>query len=178
MQNRSMMNMNTWPDVKVYMASAGCLEDEEVFRGWLEHVPAMRREKALRPKNPEVRKLSLAAGALLTCSLADYVRGMRQMQGETDLPGDDLRPLGLDLSLEKSLVGNDDVAEFLVDLDNLQVHVLADELVVVTDLAVMWKRREIRKRISGGSDISQGALRNRSESWRWQILLIFTGSGR
>ena len=93
MQNRSMMNMNTWPDVKVYMASAGCLEDEEVFRGWLEHVPAMRREKALRPKNPEVRKLSLAAGALLTCSLADYVRGVRQIQGETDLPGDDLRQI-------------------------------------------------------------------------------------
>ena len=93
MQNRSMMNMNTWPDVKVYMASAGCLEDEEVFRGWLEHVPAMCREKALRPKNPEVRKLSLAAGALLTCSLADYVQGVRQMQGETDLPGDDLRQI-------------------------------------------------------------------------------------
>ena len=82
--------MNTWHDVKVYMASAGCLGDEEVFQGWLDRVPAVRREKALRPKNPEVRKLSLAAGALLTCALADYVRALRHAQGEADLPGDDL----------------------------------------------------------------------------------------
>ena len=37
------------------------------------------------------------------------------------------------LGLEKGLVGNDHVAEFLIDLDDLEVHGGADEHVVVTD---------------------------------------------
>ena len=46
---------------------------------------------------------------------------------------DELGPAGLLLSLEESLVGDDDVAELLVDLDDLEVHGLVDISVVVTD---------------------------------------------
>ena len=46
---------------------------------------------------------------------------------------DELSPAGLLLSLKKSLVRNDDVAELLVDLDDLEVHGLVDVGVVVTD---------------------------------------------
>ena len=46
---------------------------------------------------------------------------------------DELSPAGLLLSLKKSLVGNDDIAELLVDLDDLEVHGLVDIGVVVTD---------------------------------------------
>ncbi len=46
---------------------------------------------------------------------------------------DDFALLGLDFSLDERLVRNDDVAEFLIDLDNLEVHSRVNELVVVTD---------------------------------------------
>ena len=46
---------------------------------------------------------------------------------------DDFALLLLEFSLEESLMGNDDVAELLIDLDNLEVHGLVDECIVVTD---------------------------------------------
>ncbi len=46
---------------------------------------------------------------------------------------DELGPAGLLLSLEESFMGDDDVAELLVDLDDLEVHGLVDIGVVVTD---------------------------------------------
>lgn len=68
--------MNTFhevKEVKVYTASSACMGEEKVFEAWLEYVPEARRLKAVKPKNPKVRAESLAAGALLTLSLADYV---------------------------------------------------------------------------------------------------------
>ena len=44
---------------------------------------------------------------------------------------DDLLLLSLNLLLDKSLVRYNDVAELLVDLDHLELHGLANELVVV-----------------------------------------------
>ncbi len=44
---------------------------------------------------------------------------------------DELGPTLLLLGFEKSLVGNDNVAELLVDLDDLEVHCLVDVSVVV-----------------------------------------------
>ena len=46
---------------------------------------------------------------------------------------DEFSPACLLLSLEESLVGNDDVAVLLVDLDDLEVHILVHECIVVTD---------------------------------------------
>ena len=46
---------------------------------------------------------------------------------------DKLGPTLLLLGFEKSLVGNDNVAELLVDLDDLEVHCLVDVSVVVAD---------------------------------------------
>ncbi len=46
---------------------------------------------------------------------------------------DDVGLLGLDLSLDERLVGNDYVAEFLVDLDDLEFHGLVDVHIVVAD---------------------------------------------
>ena len=46
---------------------------------------------------------------------------------------DELSPALLLLCLEKSLVGYDDVAELLVDLDDLEVHCLVDISIVVAD---------------------------------------------
>ena len=45
--------------------------------------------------------------------------------------GDDLLALSLQLGLDESLVRDDNVAELLVDLDDLELHRLADEDVVV-----------------------------------------------
>ena len=47
--------------------------------------------------------------------------------------GDELCPLDFLLCLEESLVADDDVLEFLIDLDNLEVHGGVHEYVVVTD---------------------------------------------
>ena len=46
---------------------------------------------------------------------------------------DELGPTLLLLGFEKSLVGNDNIAELLVDLDDLEVHCLVDVSVVVAD---------------------------------------------
>lgn len=46
---------------------------------------------------------------------------------------DDLGFLEFEFSLDEGFMRNDDVAEFLVDLDDLEVHSRVDELVVVTD---------------------------------------------
>ena len=46
---------------------------------------------------------------------------------------DELSPTLLLLCLEEGLVGNDDVAELLVDLDDLEVHGLVDICIVVAD---------------------------------------------
>ena len=46
---------------------------------------------------------------------------------------DKLSPTLLLLGFEKSLVGNDNIAELLVDLDDLEVHCLVDESIVVAD---------------------------------------------
>ena len=67
--------------IKVYTASVGCLEDPQLFGKWLDCVPQVRREKAEGPKNPEVRKLSLGAGALLVHALRDYAAD-RESPGE------------------------------------------------------------------------------------------------
>ena len=45
----------------------------------------------------------------------------------------DLGLLSLDLGLDESLVGNHHVAVFVVDLDDLEIHGLVDEHVVVAD---------------------------------------------
>ena len=47
--------------------------------------------------------------------------------------GDELGPLGLLLSLEQGLVGNDHVTELLVDLDDLEVHGGVHVCIVVAD---------------------------------------------
>lgn len=47
--------------------------------------------------------------------------------------GDDLLLLLLELGLDESLVADDDVLVFLVDLHDLELHVLADEDVIVAD---------------------------------------------
>ena len=70
MHNRTMMMK--CPAVKVYTASVDCLEDPALFREWLIRVPALRREKAESLRNPAVRRLSLGAGALLTCALLEH----------------------------------------------------------------------------------------------------------
>ena len=70
MQNRAMMMK--CPAVKVYTASVDCLEDPSLLGKWLVRVPALRREKAESLRNPAVRRLSLGAGALLTCALLDH----------------------------------------------------------------------------------------------------------
>ena len=46
---------------------------------------------------------------------------------------DDLALLSFELSLDESLVGNNNVAELLIDLHNLELHGLAHEYVVVAD---------------------------------------------
>ena len=47
--------------------------------------------------------------------------------------GDDFFLLCLELSLDESFVRNDNVAELLIDLYNLELHCLSYELVVVAD---------------------------------------------
>ena len=47
--------------------------------------------------------------------------------------GDDLALLLLQLGLDERLVGNHDILVLLVDLDNLEFHLLAHVLIVVTD---------------------------------------------
>ena len=61
-------------EVKVYTASVDCLEDPALFQAWMSRVPALRREKAGRLRNPAVRRLSLGAGALLTFALLEIGR--------------------------------------------------------------------------------------------------------
>lgn len=75
--------MSTLHGVKVYTASSACMEDERLFNAWLERVPQARRSKAVELRNPKVRSQSLAAGALLTCALADYAAGANDLsEGE------------------------------------------------------------------------------------------------
>ena len=47
--------------------------------------------------------------------------------------GDEFAAAGFLLGLEQGLVGNDHVAEFRIDLDDLEIHGLVDELIVVAD---------------------------------------------
>lgn len=47
--------------------------------------------------------------------------------------GNNLLLLLLELGLDESLVGNDDVLELRIDLDDLELHGLANEDVVVAD---------------------------------------------
>ncbi len=47
--------------------------------------------------------------------------------------GDEVCPLEFLLCLEESLVGNNHVLEFLIDLDNLEIHCSVYEHIVVTD---------------------------------------------
>ena len=74
MQNRTMMNGQL--QGKVYTASIECLKDPALFDAWLKRVPEARRAKAEKLRNPDVRRQSLGAGALLSYALLDYTEHM------------------------------------------------------------------------------------------------------
>ena len=86
------------PSIKVYTASVKCLENPQLFEKWLSCVPQARREKAEGPKNPEVRILSLGAGALLVHALRDYAADpevLREHCGTAREGGKNLLPADL-----------------------------------------------------------------------------------
>ena len=55
--------------MRLYVADMGCLDDVQMFEGYLCKVNEQRRAKVLRCKNEEDRKRTLLAGALLSFGL-------------------------------------------------------------------------------------------------------------